>query len=114
MNNKNIYKNLSTSKEGRSPSVYPPLIHLHWNLVVMLVLGSIAISVLYQSSVIMMVSHVGSTGTGRGRYFHVGAKPVPCYNQIRAINDRVVTRLQCIYVFVDFEGFETRNIRVHL
>ena len=26
----------------------------------------------------------------------MGAKPQPCYNQIRAINDRVIMRLQCI------------------
>ena len=26
----------------------------------------------------------------------MGAKPQPCYNRIRAINDRVIMRLQCI------------------
>ena len=26
----------------------------------------------------------------------MGAKPQPCYNQIHAINDRVIMRLQCI------------------
>ena len=26
----------------------------------------------------------------------MGAKPRPCYNRIRAINDRVIMRLQCI------------------
>ena len=25
----------------------------------------------------------------------MGAKPQPCYNRIHAINDRVITRLQC-------------------
>ena len=28
----------------------------------------------------------------------MGAKPQPCYNRIRAINDRVIMRLQCIYI----------------
>ena len=29
----------------------------------------------------------------------MGAKPQPCYNRIRAINDRVIRRLQCITIF---------------
>ena len=27
----------------------------------------------------------------------MGAKPEPCYNQIRAINNRVIMRLQCMF-----------------
>ena len=31
----------------------------------------------------------------------MGAKPQPCYNRIRAINDRVIMRLQCnIYIII--------------
>ena len=35
----------------------------------------------------------------------MGAKPQPCYNRIRAINDRVIMRLQCILLNVVFNEY---------
>ena len=33
----------------------------------------------------------------------MGAKPVPCYNRIGAINNRVIMRLQCTYYSTSME-----------
>ena len=40
----------------------------------------------------------------------MGAKPVPCYNRIRAINDRVIMRLQCIYIHI----YAYANMHIHM
>ena len=35
----------------------------------------------------------------------MGAKPQPCYNRNRAINDRVIMRLQCILHLQNIQSF---------
>ena len=39
----------------------------------------------------------------------MGAKPQPCYNRIRAINDRVIMRLQCTIVHVGILKSQENN-----
>ena len=42
----------------------------------------------------------------------MGAKPQPCYNRIRAINDRAIMRLQCIeYEYSIIRLYRTRLYR---
>ena len=46
----------------------------------------------------------------------MGAKPQPCYNRIRAINDRVIMRLQCINIRttdgVIFDPWDTLAVHI--